>query len=442
MTTDMPLAVEQRLTDLLQHLGLAKVHVAARTPRDWQGFVLTAPERIASLTLVCPQTLDGPALRALTARCLLVTGDHGPAFERVHGLLATLTAVTHMALPDYSGLIWDDVIGDHLTTIRTALLTFLQRMDQEQQLPAVALPEHTGEHAGLFYRIHGAGPPLVLLPLGLAPSQWEPLLPTLAAHYCTITLGGPVLGTVATLEERSRTGYLPVVQRLVEEMAPQPGETILEVGCGSGVLTRWIARRTAGRNRLVGLDVNPYILREARGIARHEQLDEVLSFQDGNAETLPFPDQRFDCTLSCTMLEEVDAERAIAELVRVTTPGGRVGIIVRALDMPWWVNLPVEAPLKSLLEASSRLGAGVQAAGCADASLYQRLKAAGLAHIRMFPQWAVYTEGSYMQTQRSKLLVNLSPSDTQRCRTALAQAEADGTFLMAEPFHCAVGTKR
>jgi SAM-dependent methyltransferase len=192
----------------------------------------------------------------------------------------------------------------------------------------------------------------------------------------------------------------------------------------------------------MGVDVNPYMLREARGIAHHEQLDDVLTFHDGNAEALPFPERSFDCTFSGTMLEEVEAERAIAELVRVTTPGGRVGIIVRALDMPWWVHLPLEPPLKTTLEAPSRLGSGVQAGGCADASLYRRLKDAGLAQVRMFPQWATYTEGSYLQTQRSKLLVNLTPEDMQRCREALTRAEAAGTFFMAEPFHCAVGTKR
>jgi hypothetical protein len=234
MTTDMPLAIEQRLTRLLQHLGLTQAHLAARTQRDWQGLATTAPEGVASLTLVCPQSMDGLALRALAAQCLLITGDHGPAFARAHGTLAAGTAVTQVAMQDYNGLICDDAIADHATTIGPAMLAFLHRIDDQQRLTAVTLPEGVGEHAGLFYRIHGAGPPLVLLPLGLAPLQWEPLIPRLAAHYCTITLSGPALGTVASLEERSRTGYLHVVQRFVDEMAPQPGETLLEVGCGSG----------------------------------------------------------------------------------------------------------------------------------------------------------------------------------------------------------------
>src|SRR5262245_17640055 len=174
MTTDRDLAVEQRLLHLWQHLGLAQAHVAARTPRDWQGLATTAPERIASLTLICPQMLSGPALRALAARCLIVTGDHGPAFARVHATLATGAEATRVTLPDYRGLIWDDAIAEHPATIGPALLTFLQRLDHHQQLTAVSLPERSGEHAGIFYQIQGTGPPLVLLPLGLAPSQWAP----------------------------------------------------------------------------------------------------------------------------------------------------------------------------------------------------------------------------------------------------------------------------
>ena len=59
--------------------------------------------------------------------------------------------------------------------------------------------------AGISYRIRGAGPPLVLLPMFLAPSQWEPLAPRLSERYCTITLGGAALGAVAILESRGRS---------------------------------------------------------------------------------------------------------------------------------------------------------------------------------------------------------------------------------------------
>ena len=58
-----------------------------------------------------------------------------------------------------------------------------------------------------------------------------------------------------------------------------------------------------------------------------------IRFAPGNAETLPFADQSFDCIFSITVLEECDADRALAEMVRVAQarrPGGRH----RAVDRP------------------------------------------------------------------------------------------------------------
>src|SRR5207302_713889 len=98
------------------------------------------------------------------------------------------------------GMLWADVAADRTQEVGTAMLDALQRADLRHRGKAVVLPEGEGEVAGIAYRIRGAGPPLVLLPLALAPSQWEPLLPILSARYCTIILSGAALGVVALLE--------------------------------------------------------------------------------------------------------------------------------------------------------------------------------------------------------------------------------------------------
>jgi len=227
---------------------------------------------------------------------------------------------------------------------------------------------------------------LVLLPLDLAPSQWEPLLPTLSAEYSTITRGGAAVGPVMFLKARGRSRYLDVVQRVLRAVRRQPGEATLEVWCGSGVVVRELARQTAGANRLIGLDINPYLLREARGLARQEGLGDAITFREGDAAALPFPADSVDVTLACTVLEEGDADRMLAALVRVTRPGGRLGAVVRATDMPAWVNLPLRADLKAQVEAPGLIGAGASAQGCADASLYGRVQAAGLTPPILFPE--------------------------------------------------------
>ena len=280
------------------------------------------------------------------------------------------------------------------------------------------------------------------MPLDLSPGQWEPLIPPLSTRYCTITLGGPLLGSVATLEERGRSGYIGVVRALLDALAIVPGESVLEVGCGSGVIMRELARRTAGANRLIGRDMSTYLLREARALARREGLLERIDFGEGRAEALPLPDGAIDVALSSTVFEEGDADVMLSEIVRVTRPGGRIGVVVRAIDMPFWVNLPLDPGLKAKVDAPGIIGGGMAPRGCADASLYRRFHALGLIGLKCFPQLVSVVPGQpRLERYQQQVLAALSPSEAETWRQAVAVAEGDGTFFIAQAYHCAVGTK-
>ena len=89
-------------------------------------------------------------------------------------------------------------------------------------------------------------------------------------------------------------------------------------------MLREIARRTAGSNRIIDVDINPYLLREATALAKREGLAARIEFRRGSAEAIPLDDASVDVALAITVLEEGDADRMIAELVRVTKPGGRI----------------------------------------------------------------------------------------------------------------------
>ena len=439
MAIDAESSVESRLMQLFQHLGLEQVHIAARVTADWHSLAATHPETIASLTLVCPTGLEATPLGALASRVLVLTGDQGAPAEAIRKAMAALPEATVITLHDYYGHPRADLLTDRTEAIGTSMLAFLARMDQARTVKAVSLPPHEGEVAGITYRVQGAGTPLALLPLGLAASQWEPLLPRLSAQYCTITLGGAVLGSVASLEARGQsTGYLGVVRNLIAEVHLQPGETILDVGCGSGVLDRWLAQHTGGAHRIVAVDIHRTLLREAAALAAQEGLAERIEFREGNAEALPFPDNRFDVSMSATVMELLDADRMLREMVRVTKPGGRVGVIVRAVDMHSFVNVPVRAELKMKIAALPNGVAGPK--GCADGSLYQRFCNAGLQNVQMLPQLATYA-GARAHAADERIQAALSPAEISEWQAAVAQAEAAGTFFIALPFHCAVGTK-
>ena len=194
-----------------------------------------------------------------------------------------------------------------------------------------------------------------------------------------------------------------------------------------------------GANRIIGVDVNRYLLREATSLAMQEGLADAITFQEGDAEALPFPDNHVDVAVSFTVLEEGNADRMLAELVRVTKPGGRVAVMVRAIDIPLVVNVPLRPELKTKAQTPRGF---VGAQGCADASLYRRFHQAGLTDVQMWPQFAALEQPDTPQAQfaHGAILGALSDEETQEWHAGVAQAVADGTYFIAQPFHCAVGT--
>ena len=163
-----------------------------------------------------------------------------------------------------------------------------------------------------------------------------------------------------------------MVKSLLDLVDIRRNEVVLEVGGGSGVVLREIARRTAGANRIIDVDISPYLLREAETLAKRAGLADHIAFQEGNAEAIPLADDSVDVALSFTVMEEGDADRMLSELVRVTRPGGRIAAIVRSLDLPWWTNAALSPTVRAKVDASGK--GDVTAGGCADASLYQRFR--------------------------------------------------------------------
>src|SRR5215831_7975364 len=101
MITEVELPVEERLLQLLQHLGIARAHVAARGGGDWGGLAARHPDCIASLTLICPRGMDPSALATLAPRLLVLAGDQGRPDELVRQAVAPLQAATLSILHDY-----------------------------------------------------------------------------------------------------------------------------------------------------------------------------------------------------------------------------------------------------------------------------------------------------------------------------------------------------
>jgi SAM-dependent methyltransferase len=438
-------AVEACLIELFDHLGIEQAHIATgRLVRgDWYGLATKHPERIASLTLISPQILDPSGFAGLAPRLLAVSGDLGPTAEGTAKLMAELPDATSHLLRGYEYLPWSDLASDRGAEVGSAMLQFLDRFPAKAA-QKLGSPEQQGEVAGISYHIRGAGPPVVLMPLDLAPAQWEPMIAELSEKYCTLTLGGPILGAVSLLEERGRSFYMAVIRGLLDAVRIQPGEAILEIGCGSGVVLREIARRTVGANPITGIDRNSYLLREAWNLAAREGLADRFTLQEGDAEALALPSDSVDVAVSCTVMEEGNAKQMLAEMVRVTKPGGRVAVTVRSLDIPWWVHPALSPELRPKVSRPGLIGGDVTAGGCADASLYSLFHAAGLTRLRCFPQLAAVTpdfEPSRVASFEQRILSILTAEEKTEWQEAVARAKSEGAFLFALPHHCAIGTK-
>lgn len=438
MTSRNDIPVEDRILQLLQELGIGCAHFAARSLGDLTGLAARHTELFASLTLVCPSVPGRDAVEPLASR-LLVFGGDSPAWDDLGQFADTLPGVTLCCLSGWEP--WSDMVARHVEQVRANMLPFLAANTPADMAAISGRDGERGAVAGITYHLQGAGPPLVLLPLGFVPSQWDPLMPDLTGSYCTITLGGAELGITRLLEKRgTAAGYLAMVRALVHESGLTPGEAVLEVGCGTGAIVRWLCQNTGSKNPISGVDFNRYLLREAATLARLEGLDGSIRLEEGNAEALPYDDDSFDVTMSVTVLEEVDADKVLAEMIRVTRPGGRVAVIVRAADIPFYINMPLGDALKAKIEDPTFwVEAGRR--GCADAGLYRRFQRANLAGVKMFPYLVPFDEPWAIDYVGASIRPYLDPAEAAEWQAALAAAEVEGTFVWSYPHHCAVGTK-
>jgi len=115
----------------------------------------------------------------------------------------------------------------------------------------------------------------------------------------------------------------PWAPRVTEATHAGPGDRALDVACGTGVLARSLFARTGAAGAVHGLDPNPGMLAVAALAAP------AITWCQGFAEALPYPDQSFEVVASqFGLMFFRDPARAVAEMVRVLAPGGRMAVAV------------------------------------------------------------------------------------------------------------------
>jgi ubiquinone/menaquinone biosynthesis C-methylase UbiE len=123
-------------------------------------------------------------------------------------------------------------------------------------------------------------------------------------------------------------------------VALKPGEHILDVGCGTGVLTRLAAEVVGEKGKAVGIDPAPKMISIAIENAAIERSQ--AEFRVAVIENLPFENDSFDCVLSSFMIHHLPPDlklTGLTEVYRVLKPGGRLLAvdIYRPTNPLWWL---------------------------------------------------------------------------------------------------------
>ena len=109
------------------------------------------------------------------------------------------------------------------------------------------------------------------------------------------------------------------------------GETVLDIGCGTGIDTLVAAIMVGSEGRVTGIDLIPEMLKRARTNLKKTSLKNV-TFQEGSAEQLPFPDGTFDVVISNGVFNLIpDKAKALREVFRVLKSSGRFLLVDQIL---------------------------------------------------------------------------------------------------------------
>jgi len=128
----------------------------------------------------------------------------------------------------------------------------------------------------------------------------------------------------------------PAIRSAIQALKLPSGSRGLDVGCGIGHHTLWLAEAVAPAGHVTGLDLSPELLAHAKEQVKKSRLSEQISFQEGDVNKLPFDNDTFDWIWSADTIwigpkaircPAEDPLPLVKELARVVKPGGSVAIL-------------------------------------------------------------------------------------------------------------------
>jgi SAM-dependent methyltransferase len=148
-------------------------------------------------------------------------------------------------------------------------------------------------------------------------------------YRITNQLDDPTLDAlIARLEARGKhPRFVEMMQQYLDAMDIDSAASVIDLGCGTGVAARAVARRPGFGGHVTGIDRSPYLTATATRLAREEDISGKVEFRSGDSHNLDIPDGAFDAVVAHTLISHVEDQQAVmSEIARIVKPGGKVAI--------------------------------------------------------------------------------------------------------------------
>lgn len=206
--------------------------------------------------------------------------------------------------------------------------------------------------------------------------------------------------------------------RTYDLLEPREGSVLLDLGCGMGQDVLALARYVGSIGRVVGVDRSETMIEEASKSSAGLELP--IEFRAGDAYALDFPDATFDACRADRVFHHLeDPPRAMAELVRVARPGGRI-----VLFEPDFGTAAVDSPNRALTRAMVNLLCDTVQNGWMGRHLRALLTDAGLGEVVVAPEIAPMTDYA-----TANLILWLERTAAQAVEVGVATADEADTWL-------------
>jgi len=188
---------------------------------------------------------------------------------------------------------------------------------------------------------------------------------------------------VSRLEVRGNHWFFQkVLGEYLDAMDIDSASTVLDMGCGTGVVARTIARRANFSGGVTGIDLSPYLVEAAKHLADEEGLGDLVEFRPGDTRDLDIFDGRFDAVVAHTLVSHVkEALTVLKEACRLVKPGGLIAVfdgdyasMTFALDDPVQSKRHDEALIKAVVTSPRVMR-----------QMPRLIQQAGLEMVRTFP---------------------------------------------------------